>query len=147
MKMKTLLVNESSCTCQECVDMCKTYSCLPTPQEAQRMIDAGFGKKMMLDTRPAVSHPDIKISTLLPAMVGYERKLSPMEIGISSCIFLVCERCQLHAVGMKPLEGRVAIHDKDPEEERIFFNLLKSMWDTPYGHQVVSGWKQKFYLE
>jgi hypothetical protein len=144
--MKVLEYTESACSCEECIDMCMTYSCLPTPLEAQTMIDAGFGERMMLDTRPAASHPDIKIFTLLPAMAGYERKLSPMEIGISPCVFLESGLCQLHDIGMKPLEGRVAIHGQETERERIFFNMLKGQWDTPYGRRVVEEWKRKYYL-
>jgi len=142
-----LVLDEHACHCDDCIEMCKTYSCLPTPDEAAALIRAGYGKQLMLDTRPSDSKPHIKILTLLPAMKGYERKISPMEIGISPCVFLNDEGlCDLHEKGLKPFEGRHIQHDTDKTSEQAILSLLKSMWNTRSGHAIVSRWVSEYYL-
>ncbi len=144
---KILIFDEHPCHCDQCIEMCKTYSCLPTPEEATALIRAGYGKQLMLDTRPSVSKPHIKILTLLPAMKGYERMISPMEIGISPCIFLNDKGlCDLHEKGLKPFEGRTVQHNTNKTTEQAILNLLKSMWNTKSGHSVVIEWISEYYL-
>ena len=60
-----IYVPDDGCTCEECVNMCKTYSCTPMPQEAKALIDAGFSDRLMLDVRPSISHPHIVVPVLL----------------------------------------------------------------------------------
>jgi hypothetical protein len=142
----TVQVDRKGCSCPHCIEMCKTYSCLPTPEEAKKLINGGYGNHLMMDTRPAISHPDLQIKTIMPAMVGFERKLAPMEIGISPCVFLKEDRCALHNLNLKPLEGRFIRHDTPPEEERVFFNILKGMWNTESGSAVVKSWMDGYFL-
>lgn len=37
-----------ACSCDKCKDMCKR-SCWPSPEEAEKMLNAGLGPKLMLD--------------------------------------------------------------------------------------------------
>ena len=139
-----LILNEVGCTCKKCVESCKTYACLPTPQEAEALIAAGYGDRMMLDTRPSDSEPKIRILTLLPAMKGFERRISPMQLGASDCVFLKNERCILHDLGLKPFEGRFQQHDTPAAVGDELLCFLKGLWDTRDGQRVVDMWIEKY---
>jgi hypothetical protein len=142
-----ITVNEEGCSCDRCVMMCKTYSCLPTPQEAEVLINAGYGDRMMMDTRPAISDPKLLILTLIPAMKGYERRISPMQTGISDCSFLENDRCTLHNPGMKPLEGKFNRHDTTDEEANQIVHYIKYLWSLSGGRAVVDAWIERYLHE
>lgn len=84
---------ESECACLICVMMCTT-PCWPTPDEAQRLIDAGYGHRLQLETEP---HGSRILKVIVPKSRG------------GWCTFN-SERgnCVLHKKGLKPLEGRLA---------------------------------------
>jgi len=140
----TLICNEEGCTCKKCIEMCKTYACLPTPLEAEILINAGYGDRLMLDTRPSTKDGKLLILTLMPAMKGFERRISPMQIGISDCVFLENDRCQLHDLGLKPFEGRVARHDTTEDDDKKMMDLLKRMWASQEGRRIVDMWTDKY---
>jgi hypothetical protein len=41
----------------------------------------------------------------------------------------------IHDAGLKPVEGRVAIHDKDTP--RLLYHHLKRAWDTKLGRELI----------
>ena len=43
-----LNILESSCACEKCSRMCHA-PCLGTPEDMQKLMDAGFGKRLMFD--------------------------------------------------------------------------------------------------
>lgn len=38
---------ESSCSCTTCKNMCKQSPCFPTPEEVEKLIDAGYKDQLM----------------------------------------------------------------------------------------------------
>ena len=86
------------CSCEKCVQMCRTRPCLPTPEEAARLDPARTMR---------VRFGELLVTS--PAMVGREgREVSCDESG--ACVFLKDDLCELHAKGLKPLEGKLAHH-------------------------------------
>lgn len=140
-------LNEEGCTCARCVEMCRTYACLPTPEEAESLINAGYGDRMMLDTRPAISDPKLLVLTLMPAMKGYERRISPMQLGISDCSFLVNERCALHDLDLKPLEGKFNLHDTMDDQANKIVYYIKLLWSLSSGKAIVNKWIREYLHE
>lgn len=48
MQLNLLEIPESECSCDSCKAMCER-PCWPSPEDAERLIDAGYGDKLMLD--------------------------------------------------------------------------------------------------
>ena len=96
------------CTCSACINMCKSRPCWPEPAEAQAIIKAGLGHRLMRDYWIGDGPNDNDIQLLSPAIQGYEGKYAPF-FPHGTCTFLSdADLCQLHDLGLKPREGREA---------------------------------------
>jgi len=137
-------MSPNGCTCRECVEMCRTYSCLPTPKEAKALIAAGYGNRMMLDTRRHPMENGLLILALLPAMKGHEGGISPMRLG-PVCVFLEDDLCILHDLGLKPLEGRFCVHDTTSREMHEMMARLRAQWATPNGRATAEAWVERYF--
>jgi hypothetical protein len=135
----------AGCTCDRCIEMCKTYPCMPLPEEAQTLIQKGYGNQLMLDTLGSVYEPGGKYAALRPAMVGFEHDLAPSEIGKAPCIFFNNNRCQLHPLGLKPYEGRNSWCVSTDEDGETVMAVLKAAWSTGYAQGVARMWINRFY--
>lgn len=127
---------ETVCSCEKCVNMCKyTRPCWGTPEEFERIIDAGYGRKLMLDWW--IASPNIYF--LSGAIIGYEGQRAP-PIPMGQCAFLdKNNRCELHDKGLKPTEGRVVIHDQGYDDE--LHCLFPRTWKTKAGMSLIKRWK------
>lgn len=124
----------TSCTCDECKQMCQR-PCWPTPEEAQKLIDAGYGDRLMNDYW-ARTKGDIQI--LSPASKGYEGRMTPFWPG-GGCTFQDEDGlCELHDLGLKPMEGRKALC-KDRTPKKLHEKMAK-MWDNPEAQELVDKW-------
>jgi hypothetical protein len=104
---------ETTCACAICAGFCKNKPCWTTEAEARALIVAGFSDRLMLEWWDEDDGTSLEF--LVPAIVGYESKRSP-DVPTGRCTFLTADdKCELHALGLKPLEGRVAYHS---DEER-----------------------------
>lgn len=87
--------------------MCKRIPCLPTPDDAEKIFDAGLGG--MIDL---IIVKDIKTGNRVPV-------LSPKR-NEKGCVFQdEKDLCILHDKGLKPTEGKIAIHNKLDEGIRV----------------------------
>jgi hypothetical protein len=115
---------DSSCSCQQCKEMCRRSPCFPTPEEVEKLIAAGYKQRLKaswwgnLFTREAYS-------LIAP---------SQEENG---CTFLNGNGlCELHDQGLKPLEGRLASHDMPDHGLRQW---VVKKWISEKGLQVLKG--------
>lgn len=143
--------------------MCEHHPCWPTPAEAQKLIDMGHGARLMLDwwePDSKMTGPDGgRVYLLCPAESGRERG-SAREFSFADlfsrpnwrCTFLEPQgTCALHAVGAKPIEGRLATCAKgeasgDPFVSNLHYRVAAT-WNTSQGREVVALWKRVFYRE
>ena len=125
---------ENVCTCNVCQDMCRR-PCWPTPEEAQAIIDKGFGERLMKDWW--VNHPD-DIFILAPAYPGYEDMGAPENLMfVKGCTFFKDGLCELHDLGLKPFEGRMATHEKAHEK---LHKHVAMKWDNPEAQMLCNKW-------
>ena len=138
--MKTLPVfNRVEHSCETCVGMCENRPCWPTPDEAEKMLNAGLARKMMLDYW--VNRPE-DIYILAPAIVGYGADNAPFWPS-GRCILLSSDGlCKIHDSGFKPLEGAVADCQNDKASEGVR-EFIVSQWDTPKGKKLVQRWEKE----
>ncbi len=138
-----------SCTCDQCKNLCR-HPCWPTPEEAQQLIDAGYGSELMLEWRERAGAQGGYTRILCPAVPGHEGFYAPEPddwalYGDSRrCIMQTADGlCRLHAPQLKPLEGRLASGCR-PYRGAPVRRSIAALWATPQGQAVVTQWRQRF---
>ena len=114
-----------SCKCRECQQQCRTCPCLGTPDDIERLIDAGYSDKLALtywcvgQMFGAIPHP-IRMVQAIQTDGG--------------CIFFRDGLCELHECGFKPTEGRLSHHTTRLETFRfrnsLAWNVAKEWIDV-----------------
>lgn len=141
-------IKETECTCHDCKMMCKQQVCFPTPDDVIKLVEAGYGEKLHLSV---VAHyrsqleaviaigkfgSDFSKINLVPVIIQQRKK----ENG--SCIFLdENELCQLHNLGLKPTEGKLAIHNDFNSNLRY---EIEELWLQPENKHVLTNFEKNF---
>jgi hypothetical protein len=125
----------TKCKCQECKLQCRA-SCLGTPADLQKLIDAGHIDKLQ---KYVYNSP-----YALRERITIFRIKHSVETG--SCVFFVDGLCQLHDAGLKPTEGKLSHHSRQDfhiklnGSNSIALNVARS-WDvksyTKIGNQIM----------
>ncbi len=123
------------CTCITCVSNCKCTPGWPMPDEARKLIDAGYADRLMLDWWQ--DYPDVYL--LCPAAEGCEGDRAPegpdgfMTIFSpwtkGRCALLRDGRCEVHDVA-KPYECRISDHD------------MTNDIHAAREHEIVAAWRE-----
>lgn len=127
-----------ACTCEECKAMCERRPCWPTPDDAQRLIDAGFADRLMLDWW--FDHTQDKtVYVLTPAIAGREGRQAP-AIPSGRCAFLDAQGlCQLHDLNLKPSEGKQALcKERTPAD---LHERIAQTWQGADGKAIIDAWE------
>lgn len=112
---------ESQCSCEKCQNMCKKCPCLATPEEIDKIAAAGFADKLA-HTEWAVG---LQFGMPLITMVQIRALPSTdnQDGAQGQCPFYNEKGlCDLHDLGLKPMEGRLANHANTPNVALI--NIL-----------------------
>ena len=119
-------MTESVCACNTCKNMCLTQPCIGTPDDIYKIIAAGHSEKLSMSywlTGRVTNSFDKPIAMIQPRALEDGR-----------CAFLDDNHlCILHDAGLKPTEGKVAIHsDKQLGDfkETINFKVAMSWIDA-----------------
>lgn len=131
------------CSCERCVSMCQHLPCWPLPEEAEALIKAGHGDRLMADWWEDENGRRIWI--LCPAGLGQAGLDAPIRYWWStpeeSCVFLTSDgKCALHVPGLKPIEGRKAsCKNESPFAKR---KLIAAAWRKKYWQDMVREWRK-----
>lgn len=90
----------TECDCPHCRKQCMT-PCLGTPQDILRLIEAGYEEQLRMTF------------WCVGMLVGAIPFPVPMVQALQTprgCIFFDGRHCRLHALGLKPTEGRLSHH-------------------------------------
>lgn len=119
-------IKTSTCSCRNCVEMCENRPCWPTPLESDAIVAAGLGHRLMDDYWVDDENGDIPI--VGPAIVGYEQRSAPFW-PTGRCTFLSKNGlCELHSLGLKPLEGRAMDHSSTHEDSVAVREHIVNLW-------------------
>lgn len=132
------------CNCHTCVEMC-LRPCWPTPQEANRIMDLGYGPCLMLDYWVNIDKPDTYI--VCPANLRSQGTYAPSWPGnnpADPCALLDKGLCMLHKHGAKPLEARLASCNPHQNDSQNIHERIAKLWDTPLGRKTVERFKKEF---
>ena len=88
----------------------------------QAIISAGYALSNKLVVC-SDNHPDLDFTVVKPRRFNHR------------CVFFEEGKCQLHKAGLKPLEGRVAIHNK--VIGKTFYRNLARSWNTRKGRELI----------
>lgn len=109
------------CDCERCKKMCRTAPCIGTPEDIQKLIDAGHANKLEIVSLHPRNEKGKKLKVSVP-LIRPKRKQD-----CSDCIFFTDSGlCSLHDSGLKPLEGKLAIHT--PKEIADYFEVSDELW-------------------
>jgi hypothetical protein len=162
-EMFLLTLQDYECNCRECRDACKFAPCWGTPQEIERLMNEGYGKKLteyiispghysLPITRISThrAHPDISvISPGEQSKIGLRTGSSSTGITFRGrCVFFKgkgkSETCVLHSLGIKPIEGRLGYHDISYDDAILIRETIMHLWDTDYGRKLADRWLHEF---
>ena len=132
-------LKETSCTCKECVGMCKKRPCWGTPEEIEKLIDMGYAHRLMRDywVGGFDDHKEGDVDIVSPAIVGY-CGISAPSWPKGRCTFLNKEdRCEIYE--LRPIEARVAHHN---QTRGIHADVARE-WDTYTGRRVAGRWRSE----
>ena len=125
------------CMCSQCKNQCRT-PCLGTPEDIERIIDAGYADRLALTQWAAGIFIGV-INVPVPMIQPVARK--------EYCAFLENGLCILHDKGLKPTEGRLSHHtikkDNFNPAMSIAWNVTKE-WLMPENREVISRILKKF---
>lgn len=117
--------------------------CWGMPEDIQKLIDAGYSNRLMLDywVGDHYEHGG-NIEILCPALKGFENGHAPwMPRDERGCTFWNhLELCDLHDKDLKPFEGKMAMHDKESSQ---YHQQVAMAWNNPEAQQIVQKWKDR----
>jgi hypothetical protein len=129
-----------SCTCEVCKEMCRR-PCWGTPADIEKIIHAGYGKRLMLYFYDKNIKDSIELLT--PAQKGGEGRTLHTEYFKrhgASCTFQDKRGlCILHDRDLKPSEGRSATC---AGPGALCRDEIANEWETAKGKELVLFWKQ-----
>jgi hypothetical protein len=151
-QIKQLPVSE--CSCRKCQDIChRSRPCWGTPDEIQKIIDAGHGDMLQADWYDDHTVDYKTVWILSPAAPGHEKDVAPYN-PMSGCTFHGRDGlCKIHDI--KPIEGRWAMAcnnntGNDPMKHhggmavRIVHESIAISWNTPEAQEMVRKWAEKY---
>ena len=97
--------------------MCAAGTCMPTPDQARELIRRGYGARLAR-YEPIGPQGQMRPAFIAPALAGAEGETLRSTSG-GPCTCFVDGKCELHAAGLKPEEGRIASHDRSAGDVRL----------------------------
>ena len=137
-------LKETECSCEQCQNMCKE-PCCPTPDEVEKLIEAGYSNRFSLDDWDCDVNPKPMIK---PALKGYEQYRAPFETKTEEgCTFWKEGKCELHDTGLKPMHAKYSHHSTlaDLEVYEKLEKWIKESWGTEKATKLIETYKEKFH--
>ena len=126
------------CKCNLCKSQCLTCSCLGTPEDIEKIIDAGLGEHIKETEWLAGVIMGTMKSSILMYQAEYKDK--------TGCVFFVDGLCRLHASGLKPTEGKLSHHSTRADNfnpKRALALLVAKEWINPENQEIIDRIKKK----
>lgn len=130
----------TECSCEKCQSMCHA-PCCGSVEDFEKLIESGYADRLMYDDIDDISNSG---KMLKPALKGYEGKKTPWETSSKKgCTFWKKGKCELHNLGLKPIQGKLAIHNgNDGIYSNEYAALSKKDWESPRGISLIEKWKK-----
>lgn len=121
------------CKCNLCKQQCTTTPCLGTPEDIEKIIDAGYGERIFLTDWAAGKLMGITNEVIEIFAPEYDEQKK-------ACTFFNDGLCELHHKGLKPTEGKLSHHshklDNFQVSKSLSWNVVKE-WTNPDNQEIV----------
>jgi hypothetical protein len=120
------------CQCDTCKAQCST-PCLGTPQDIEKLIDAGHGDKIF----PTSWYVGIMMGIINGPIFMFQAHVNK-DTGF--CVFNKDGLCTLHDAGLKPTEGKLSHHTitlEDFDPEMCLSWIVAKTWIDPYNLPTI----------
>jgi len=111
----------SFCKCVKCKSQCST-PCLGTPEDIQKLVDAGFKDRLKATTWAAGIIMELIDEPINMVQATYDEEKK-------ACTFFNNGLCELHDLGLKPTEGKLSYHTITKEnytpQKALSWNVAK----------------------
>lgn len=121
-------VEDCSCSCEKCKDMCRRCPCLGTPQDILAIAKAGYQDKL----RPTVWGV---LSNLYHK--NYDIYMIQLDQNSDGCCMFEDGKCKLHDLGLKPTEGRLSVHGWIPLLEKSSTFAVAKEWCNSENEEAI----------
>lgn len=125
------------CKCALCKMQCHT-PCLGTPQDIERLIDAGYADRLDLT---------YWATGMIMGVIDRPIPMIQAVSGDEHCAFFQNGLCELHALGLKPTEGKLSHHsikaDNFKASKSLSWNVAKE-WISDDNVEVIGNIIRKF---
>lgn len=125
-----------ACNCQTCNKQCTTAPCLGTPEDIEKLIDAGYGSRIK---------ETIWASGMMLGIINFPIIMYQAEMKSSGCTFFKDGLCELHDRGLKPTEGKLSHHTvrviSDPNKHLSW--AVAKEWIDPANDETIQRIKNK----
>lgn len=122
-----------SCKCELCKNQCRSNPCLGTPQDIEKIIDAGYADRIFLTDWAA----GIMMGVTNEVIEMYQPEYDDNK---KSCTFFNNGLCDLHDKGLKPTEGKLSHHshkaDNFNPKKSLAWNVAKT-WIAPENSETI----------
>ena len=132
------MIKEYVCECPACRELCERVPCMGTPKEIAAIIAKGYANPNQLVVSRA-NDPSLEYTVVKP------RGDRPDDPTQGTCVFYQDGKCILHDAGLKPIEGCVALHDKNTP--RLLYHHLKRAWNTKLGRELIERFSTENSIE
>jgi hypothetical protein len=135
---------ESECSCFACQSMCRR-PCWGTVEEIKKLIDSGYGDRLMADYWVG----DITDCNIIgPALKDYEGQKAPfIPTSSKGCTFWKDGLCELHEKGLKPLQARLAHHTQTEDSSQKIHEQIADLWNSDEARALSRVWFEKYCIE
>lgn len=120
------------CKCSRCASQCMVSPCLGTPDDIEKIIDAGYSDKIS---------PTVWLTGLKMGFTDRPVPIYAPKDTYSGCIFFKNGLCSLHDSGLKPTEGKLSHHTQEMEEfnagRSVGWNVIKE-WLDPINEETIN---------
>lgn len=121
------------CRCKECRSQCESTPCIGTPLDIKRLVDNGYADRLVVT---------YNASAMLLGQLDHPVKMIATDFRGGKCPFFTAGRlCELHDLGLKPLEGRLSHHSTNIgnflPRRSIAINILRE-WENPDNAKLVN---------
>jgi len=112
-----------------------------TVEQAKQVINLGYSQRMMIEVSP-----ERDFGVLSPAFKGCEGGIALQKFSKNDCNFYTDGLCELHAIGLLPLECSFCHHERVGLGINCHSDLEKD-WKTELGKQLVLKWLKSMQID
>jgi len=121
---------DNVCACQKCKRMCQLSPCMGTPEDIEKLLNAGHADKLAIT---AWGNPGNTYVVIMPRKKTNEAVITNM---VGECVFYEKGKCLLHADGLKPKEGRISNHRTSHNGLKVR-NVVAVEWKKPEAEKLI----------